>query len=138
MRFTKTLLSLALLAATMTLIANAQDAKAKFTLPHDTFLGETILPAGQYTVTLALDGLAKAMVVSETGTTRSMFVLPVSTDAYAACEKSTVTIARSAGQWNVQSICFAGSQVAVYFPAPAEKTAIAKAAPAPTNPAGSK
>ena len=138
MRITKTLLSLALLAATMTCIANAQDAKAKFTLPHDALIGDTMLLAGQYTVTASRDGLTKAMIVSETGATRSMFILPVSTDVYAACEKSTVTIARSAGQWNVQSICFAGTQVALYFPAPSEKTALAKAAPAPMSPTGAR
>ena len=118
------------LGAVMALSAHAQDAQAKFKLPHDARLGETVLPAGEYTVTLSMVGNTRAFIVPE-GKGSAMFVLPVSTDEYATCSSSSVKMQRSGTAWSVRSICFAESQTALYFAMPTEKEAFATAAPVP-------
>ena len=118
------------LASAMALSANAQDAQAKFNLPHDARLGEKVLPAGEYKVTLSLEGNTKAYIVPE-GKGSAMIVLPVSTDEYASCTESSVSMQRSGTAWSVSSICFAEPQIAIYFAKPAEKETVASAAPAP-------
>lgn len=138
MRFTRNLITLAVMAAAMTGFVHAQDAKAKFTLPHATMLGETLLPAGTYVVQLSFDGFTKALIAPEDHSSKSIYAVPLVTDAYATCAKSTVTISRASGEWDLRSICFADSQLAVHFAASSPKTALATATPAPMSLAGSK
>ena len=118
------------LGAALALSAHAQDAQAKFKLPHDARLGQTVLPAGEYTVTLSMVGSTRAYIVPE-GKGSAMFVLPVSTDEYASCSSSSVSMHRSGSAWSVRSICFAEPGIALYFAMPAEKDALASVAPAP-------
>ena len=130
MKLAKKLSLMLSLTAAMTLSAHAQDAQAKFKLPHDARLGNAVLPAGEYTMRLSLEGNAKAYIVPA-GKGSTMIVLPVSTDEYASCSASSVSMQRSGAAWNVRSICFAEPQIALFFAMPAEKEALATAAPAP-------
>jgi len=123
------------LCAAMALSAHAQDAQAKFKLPYDARLGEKVLPAGEYKVTLSLEGNTKAYIVPE-GKGASMIVLPVSTDEYASCSESSVSMQRSGKAWSVSSICFAEPQIALYFAKPAEKETVASVAPPPATMTG--
>lgn len=77
-----------------------------------------------------MEGNVKAYIVPE-GKGSTMIVLPVSTDEYASCSASSVSMQRSGSAWSVRSICFAEPQIALYFAMPAEKEALAIAAPAP-------
>ena len=43
-----------------------------------------------------------------------------------ACDKTSVTMKRSGGNWSVRSVCFSELQMALYFPA--EKTGTTMAA----------
>jgi hypothetical protein len=130
MTFAKKMSLMLSLTAAMTLSAHAQDAQAKFKLPHDARLGEATLPAGEYTVTLSLEGNTKAYIVPA-GKGAAMIVLPVSTDEYASCTASSVSMHRSGTAWSVSSICFAEPQIALHFATPGAKEALASAAPAP-------
>ena len=88
MKFAKKLSLLLSLAAAMALSAHAQDAQAKFTLPHDAHIGAAVLPAGQYTVTLYFEGITKAIIVpANRKASTAMIVLPVSTDDFASCKQ---------------------------------------------------
>ena len=136
MTFTKKLSLMLSLTAAMTLSALAQDAKVKFTLPHAAQIGEAILPAGQYTIALSVNGSTTAIIAPADRKGSAIFALPVSTDVYASCAASSVSMKRDGVEWSVRSICFADRQVAVYFPAPAAKTAVASAASAPVAIAG--
>lgn len=129
MTFAKKMSLMLSLTAAFALSAHAQDAQAKFKLPHDAQLGEKVLPAGEYTVTLSLEGNAKAYI-SPTGKGSAMIVLPVSTDEYASCTASSVSMHRSGTAWSVSSICFAEPQIALHFAAPADKEMVASVAPA--------
>ena len=131
MTFAKKLSLMLSLTAAMTLSAHAQDAKLKFTLPHAAQIGETILPAGQYTMALSMNGSTTARIVPVDHKGAAIFALPISTDIYADCDASSVSMKRDGVDWSVRSVCFADRQVAVYFPAPAAKTAVASIAPAP-------
>ena len=136
MKFAKKL-SLALsLAAAIACSAQAQDAKLKVMLPHDVQIGEALLPAGQYTIALTMNGVATATIAPADHKGSSVFVLPISTDEYATCKQSSVSMQREGADWSVRSICFAEPQIALSFAAPAAKVAVATAAPAPTVMAG--
>jgi hypothetical protein len=138
MKFAKKMSLLLSLSAAMSLSTLAQDAQAKFTLPHDAHIGEAVLPAGEYTVTLSNVGVTKAIIAPESRTGTAMFALPVSTDEYASCKESSVSMHRDGADWSVRSICFAEPKVALYFSAPAAKTALASATPAPVAIAGAR
>jgi hypothetical protein len=138
MKFAKKLSLSFSLAAAMALSAHAQDAQAKFTLPHQAHLGEAVLPAGEYTVTLSWDGVTKAIIVPDNRTGAAIIALPVSTDGYASCKETSVIMQRDGSEWNVRSICFADAQVALYFSAPAEKGTLASATSAPVAIAGAR
>jgi hypothetical protein len=138
MTFAKKMSLLLSLSAAMSLSALAQDAQAKFTLPHDAHIGAAALPAGEYTVTLSFDGVTKAIIVPDKRAGASMIVLPVSTDDYASCKETSVGMAREGSEWSVRSICFAEPQIALYFSAPMEKSSVASAAPAPVAIAGAR
>src|SRR5450631_160505 len=88
------------LAAALSLSAHAQDAQAKFTLPYDAHIGEAALPAGQYTVTLSFDGVTKAIIVPVDRKGAAMFALPVSTDSYASCKTTSVSMQREGADWS--------------------------------------
>jgi hypothetical protein len=68
----------------------------------------------------------------------AMIALPVSTDDYASCKETSVSMQREGAEWSVRSICFAGPQVALHFSAPAEKATVASAAPGPVAIAGAR
>ncbi len=138
MTFAKKMSFLLSLSAAMSLSALAQDAQAKFTLPYDAHIGEAALPAGEYTVTLSNVGVTKAIIAPESRTGTAMFALPVSTDEYASCKESSVSMHREGADWSVRSICFAEPQIALYFSAPMEKTSVASTAPAPVAIAGAR
>ena len=91
----------------------------------------SLLPAGQYTIALSMNGSTTAMIMPADHKGAAIFALPVSTDVYADCAASSVSMKRDGADWSVRSICFAEPQVALYFPAPAAKTAVASIAPAP-------
>ena len=136
MKFAKRMSLMLSLGAAMALSAHAQDAQAKFKLPYAARVGESTLPAGEYTVTLSLEGNTKAYIVPADHSGGALIVLPVSTDEYASCTASSVSMKRDGTAWSVRSICFAEPQIALYFPAAADKTAVASVAPAPTAMAG--
>jgi hypothetical protein len=138
MKFAKKLSLSLSLAAAMAVSAHAQDAQAKFTLPHQAHLGEAVLPAGEYTVTLSMEGVTKAIIVPGSRTGAGMIALPVNTDEYASCKGTSVSMQRDGSEWKVTSICFAEAQTALYFAAPAEKAAVASATPAPVAIAGAR
>jgi len=118
------------ITAALALSAHAQDAQAKFKLPYDAHLGEAVLPAGEYLATLSLDGSAKAYIVPAGHAGPAIIVLPVSTDEYASCKESSVSMEREGAEWSMRSICFAEPQIALYFSATAVKAAAASIAPA--------
>lgn len=138
MTFAKKMSLLLCLSAALSLSAFAQDAQAKFTLPYDAHIGEAALPAGEYTVTLSFDGVTKAMIAPADRRSAAMFALPVSTDSYAGCKTTSVSMQRQGADWSVVSICFAEPQIALYFSAPMEKASVASAAPAPVAIAGAR
>jgi hypothetical protein len=138
MKFAKKMSLLLSLAATMTLSAHAQDGQAKFTLPYDARLGEAVLPAGEYTITLSLDGITKVMIAPVDRKGSATIALPMTTDSYASCKTTSVSMHREGADWSVVSVCFAEPQITLQFSAPAEKTNVASAAPAPVAIAGSR
>ena len=131
MKFAKKMSLMLSLAAAMAVSAHAQDGQAKFTLPHDAHIGAGVLPAGEYTVTLSLEGITRAIIVPANHKGAAVFALPVSTDDFASCKQASVSMQRDGAEWNVRSICFAGPQIALYFAAPTAKATMASAAPAP-------
>jgi hypothetical protein len=138
MKFAKKMSFLLSLVGAMTLSAHAQDAQAKFTLPYDARIGEAVLPADEYTMTLSLDGITKVMIAPVDRKGPAMIVLPMTTDSYASCKTTSVSMQREGADWSVVSVCFAEPQIALQFSAPMEKTNLASAAPAPVATAGSR
>ncbi len=135
MKFAKKMSLMLSLTAALALSAHAQDAHATFNLPYDARLGEAVLPAGTYIANVSLQGSAKLFIVPEDRTGRAAIVLPMSADT-SACTVSSLQMSREGSQWSVNSICFSGPQIALYFAAPAAKVAVASAAPAPAVMAG--
>jgi hypothetical protein len=136
MTFTKKLTLMLSLTAAMTFSAQAQDAKVKFTLPHAAQIGEAVLPAGQYTFALSMNGITTATITPADRKGAAIFALPVSTDVYANCAGSSVSMKRDGVDWSVRSVCFAEPQVALYFAQPADKETVASIAPTPAAVAG--
>jgi hypothetical protein len=128
MKFAKKLSFSLSLAAALALSAHAQDAKVKVTLPHDAQIGDAILPAGSYNITLSMEGITVAMITPADHAGPAVFALPVSTSDYAACAASSVGLERDGGAWSIRSICFAEPQTALYFAVPMTK-AVAAATP---------
>src|SRR6516164_3937684 len=125
MTYAKKTIFLLLLSVAAAIGAAAQDAHAKFTLPHDAMWGKASLPAGTYSVSLEFGGITKAYVTSEDGSKISFVTVPVSTEVGEACAKSAVNLQRSGSTWSVRSVCFSDLQMALYFPAQAGETALA-------------
>lgn len=111
--------------------AYAADAQAKFKLNHAARIGTGVLPAGEYMVTMAAEGTTKAFITPADRSGATVIVLPVTTDGYASCKQSSLTMQVAGPNWNVRSVCFADFHTALYFPVPAEK-ATATAANADT------
>jgi hypothetical protein len=132
MNYAKKTMLLLVLSLAAALGAVAQDAHAKFTLPHDAMWGKTVMPAGTYSVSLEFGGITKAYVTSEGGSKVSFVTVPVMTEVSDACSKTSVTLQRKGGNWNVHSMCFSELQMALYFPSGRGETAIA-ALPAHTE-----
>lgn len=132
MKFAKKLSTLLLFTAGLAVVAHAQGTQATFRLAHDTHIGTGMLPAGEYTVTLAVDGTTKAFIMPVAGHGASgMIALPTTTTDRGACSQSSLTMKRVGSEWSVTSICFAGSQIAVYFPLAPAKSELATAGPVP-------
>jgi hypothetical protein len=123
MKFAKKLSLMLSLTAAMTLSAHAQDARLKVSLPHDAQIGETVLPAGSYNITLSMEGITMAVIAPADHTGPAIFALPVSTNSYAACTESSVKLQRDGAEWSVRSICFAEPKTALYFSAPVARAA---------------
>ena len=62
MKFAKKLSLSLSLAAALSFSAQAQDAKLKVTLPHDAQIGDAVLAAGAYTITLSMEGITMAVI----------------------------------------------------------------------------
>jgi hypothetical protein len=125
MTYAKKTLLLLVLSVAASLGAAAQDAHAKFTLPHDAMWGKTALPAGTYSVSLEFGGITKAYVTSDDNHRVAFFAIPEMTEVSDACVKSSVTLHRRRSDWSVQSVCFGELQMALYFPADRTITAMA-------------
>jgi hypothetical protein len=129
MKFAKKVSFLLTIAAALTYSANALDAQAKFTLAHDAYVGSQVLPAGEYIVTMSEEGTTKAFITPVERSGVSMIALPVTTDDYATCKQSSLTMQVVGAAWSVSSICFAEPQVALHFPVIEVKTTAAAAPP---------
>lgn len=125
MTYAKKTIFLLLLSVVAAIGAAAQDAHAKFTLPHDAVWGKASLPAGTYSVALEFGGITKAYVTSEGGSKIAFVTVPVATEVGEACTKSAVNLQRSGSTWSVRSVCFGDLQMALYFPAERVETTLA-------------
>lgn len=125
MTYAKKTILLLLLSLAAGLAAAAQDAHAKFTLPHDAMWGKTAMPAGTYSVSLEFGGITRAYVTSDDGSKLAFVVVPTTTEVSNACGKTAVTLQRNGSNWSVRSVCFGELQMALYFPAAPVETAIA-------------
>ncbi len=124
MSYAKKMLFLLMLSLAASFTASAQDAHTKFTLSHNAVWGQTVLPAGTYSVFLEFGGITKAYVTS--ADTKLAFVaIPETTEVSDACAKSSVTLRRNGADWSVRSVCFGALQMAVYFPEQPSMTAVA-------------
>jgi hypothetical protein len=117
MTYAKKTILLLLLSLAASLGAAAQDAQAKFTLPHDAMWGKTAMPAGTYSVSLEFGGITKAYVTSDDGAKVAFIAVPETTEVSEGCAKTAVTLQRNGSNWSVRSICFGELQLALYFPA---------------------
>jgi|SRR5271165_6888954 len=125
MTYAKKTILLLLMSLATCFAAAAQDAKAKFTLPHEAVWGKTILPAGEYLVSLEFGAIPKAFVNSESGSRVAFVAIPEITESTTSCGTSSLTLMRNGGAWSVRSVCFAGAQLAVYFMAEPGETTLA-------------
>jgi len=120
----KTILLL-LLSVAASLGAAAQDAHAKFTLPHDAMWGKTALPAGTYSVSLEFGGITKAYVTSADGAKVAFVAVPEIAAVSDSCEKTALTLQRNGSNWSVRSVCFGELQLALFFAPVAGETSLA-------------
>ena len=131
MNFAKKMSLLLTLSASMACSAAALDAQAKFTLPQPARIGSSTLPAGEYLVKTYGAGANAAYIVPADGSGAAVIALPVSTDSYAVCKASSLTMQAVGSAWNISSICFAEMQTALYFTVPTEKKALSAASDSP-------
>jgi hypothetical protein len=122
----------------MDLAAHAQDAQVKFTLTHAVHVGSGVLPAGRYIMSVTSDGSTRAIITPVDRKGVAVIALPVSTDSYAACRTTSVSMLQDGASWTLRSACFADAGLALYFPALTGKTALASAASEPASIAGSR
>ena len=126
---------LVLLAATFT--ANAQDARAKFTLTHEARWEKTTLPAGTYMISVDSGAVPKAIVTSEDGNRVSIIAVPTVADYSGSCKTSSVNLVREDAAWSVRSVCFNETGLALYFDTEGSKTTLAKLSPQVGSASGS-
>ena len=118
MKFAKKLSLLTLLATAALGTSHAIDAQAKFSLPQAAHVGSGVLPAGDYMVTMSVDGTAKAIITPVGHPGASVIALPMMTDSHASCEESSLKMQRVGTEWSVRSVCFAPLQMSLYFAVP--------------------
>lgn len=129
MNFAKKLsFSLLALAAT-TFTANAQDARAKFTLTHEVRWQKTMLPAGTYTISVESGTMPRAVIASETGKREAIITVPTFAEYSSSCKSSSVTLVRNGESWDVSSVCFDESGLALYFNVAPSGTTMARLSP---------
>lgn len=124
---------LVVLAATFA--ANAQEARAKFTLTHEVRWEKTTLPAGTYKISVESGAVPKAIVSSEDG--KAFIAVPTVADYSSSCKTSSVNLVHEAGTWNVTSVCFNESGLALYFGSESPKTTLATLSPQVGSASGS-
>lgn len=127
---------LVVLAATFT--ANAQDARAKFTLTHEVRWENSTLPAGNYMISVFTGTVPRAIVSSEDGKRTSIIAVATIADYSSSCKSSSVTLVRDGAAWDVSSVCFNESGLALYFGVAASKTTLASLSPQVGSATGSQ
>ena len=127
---------LVVLAATFT--ANAQDARAKFTLTHEVRWENATLPSGNYTISVYTGTVPRAIVSSEDGKRTSIIAVARIADYSSSCKSSSVNLIRDGAVWDVSSVCFNESGLALYFGAKSPKTTLADVSPQVGSATGSQ
>jgi hypothetical protein len=113
MKFAKQILFSALLFASVSLPAAAQNANGKFTITHESRWGTAVLPAGTYTVALRNDSVPLVIITSENRNPISIIAVAQYLDT-ATCHTSSLELEQNGASWDVRSLCFAAS-VAIHF-----------------------
>lgn len=133
MKSAKQILFSALLLASVSLPAAAQDAYGKFTITHESRWGSAVLPAGTYTVALRNDAVPFVIVTSENRNAVSIMAVAQYLDT-AKCRNSSLELEQNGAKWDVRSLCFASS-VAIHFGKgqPIDQTATIARAPSITG-----
>lgn len=131
-----TLALLVVLAATFT--ANAQDARAKFTLTHEVRWEHATLPAGNYMISVHTGTVPHAFVASADRKGPSIIAVPTIADYSSSCKSSSVNLVRDGAAWDVSSVCFNESGLALYFGATSPKTTLANVSPQVGSATGSQ
>jgi hypothetical protein len=126
---------LVVLAATFT--ANAQDTRAKFTLTHEVRWENATLPAGNYTISVYSGTVPRAFVTAEDRKGPSIIAVPTVADYSSSCKSSSVNLVKDGTVWDVSSVCFNESGLALYFGVAASKTTLASLSPQVGSAAGS-
>ena len=109
--------------------ANAQDARAKFTLTHEVRWENATLPAGSYMISVYSGTVPRAFVTAEDRKGPSIIAVPTVADYSSSCKSSSVNLVRDGAAWKVTSVCFNESGLALYFGAAPSKTALASLSP---------
>ena len=117
MRFARNFV-LVLLALATCIPAMAQERAGVFTLPHDTRWNNVAIPAGAYSISVYANSHNVSVLRPQNTRQSAVFVVPVSLDYGAGCASSTVSLAKEAGEWRAQSVCFADSGLTLYFAGP--------------------
>ncbi len=125
---------LVVLATTFTV--NAQDARAKFTLTHEVRWENATLPAGNYMISVYSGAVPRAVISSEDGR-GSVIAVPTFADYSSSCKSSSVSLVRDGSTWNVSSVCFNESGLALYFGSSPSKTTLASLSPQVGSASGS-
>jgi hypothetical protein len=101
--------------ATSFLASSAQEITARFTLEHPTSFGGKILSAGTYRLQTVNRGKLLAVITSMNGTNDGLMTVPKSLDYTSGCAKSSLRTALQSGEWSATSVCFAESELTLYF-----------------------
>lgn len=131
MKFAKQILFSALLFASVSLPAAAQNASGKFTITHESRWGTAVLPAGTYTVSLHNDSVPFVIITSENRNPLSIVAVAQYLET-ATCRDSSLELEQNGTNWDVRSLCFASS-VAIHFGKPETITRTATLAQAPSS-----
>ena len=121
--------SFVLLLLAIGLPAAAQNSTGVFTLAHDTRWNDTLIPAGQYSLSLEeahMIALLKPVDHRKAG----VFVIPASHEYATPCRSSAVRIDRTSSGWTTTSVCLAESGMTLFFRSPSGNAVVASAATA--------